>query len=184
MKINVSLFLIGILLLLSPIKSNEKQNPEGTCPSSDKTCSQKANAEVNTNANANTNTNTNAKESANANSNTNTNEKANKDASSEAQRIKDSKPKAQESNDLEIEDVPEEEKEKKEKPAQKKPEGKKPEGKRKLVFKHQKSGKNRTNEAEREDIQYPEDFQYQKLFQKYGDKTKYLKSLALEDINT
>lgn len=141
MKLKFSLILLGLLFLYNPIKSNE-QNLEGTCPSSDASCSQKANAKIEEKKNTN--------------------------------------------DDLEIEDIPSEkpeekkEEEKEQKKEQKKEQPKIPD----VVFKSQRSGKTKENEPEREEIEYPDELQYQKLFQKYGERMKYFNSFVMDKNHT
>jgi hypothetical protein len=160
MKSKISfIFLLAILILNNQINSNTNSNKnqevEGTCHVSDATCSQKANAKLKENENENSNLN--IKE----NTNTNTDINANKD----------------QSNELEIEEVS---KDNKKSQAEIEAEEKANKTPKIIVPKSKKSGKPKENEPEPDQTKYPEELMYTDLFQKYGERRRYLHSFTLK----
>jgi hypothetical protein len=153
-----SIFLLAIIILNNPIKSN---------------------TDTDTNANANTNqevegtchaSDTTCSQRANAKlkEDTNQNPNQNKNNDLEVEEISKENPKENIKSEAEIEAL----KKQAEEDAKKKYNINDPKSK--------KSGKPKENEPEPDLTKYPEDFMYKELFQKYGERKRYLHSFTLK----
>ena len=122
MKLRFLITFIIALLIISSYESNDSN--EGTCPSTEKSCSVKTKVKTG-------------------------------------------------DEELTVEDISKENK------GEKKTEDKTVK-KEDIVYKSKKSGMKKENEPEPEKIDFPEDFQYQDLFMKWGERKRYLESFTFE----